>query len=118
MKRIFVACPYSGTKTQQEYRFNIVTKYAGDLIKSGHIAFSPITHCHPIAKITGLPGDFDFWRKYSEEFIRWSQEGHILCLEGWMQSIGVNQEISLFGQMRKPILYINPDGSINEQATR
>jgi hypothetical protein len=118
MKRIIVLCPYSGTKTQQEYRFNIVSKYAGDLIQKGHVVFSPITHCHPIAKIAGLPGDFDFWQKYSEEFTRWAQEGHVLCLEGWLQSIGVNAEISLLGQMRKPILYVNPDGTPHEQATR
>lgn len=118
MKRIYVLCPYSGSTREQEYRFNIVSKYTGDLIKQGHIAFSPITHCHPIAQISGLPGDFDFWLRFNEEFISWSEEGHVLCLPGWNTSTGINGELKMFKEQRKPVLFVNPDGTINEQAVR
>lgn len=118
MKKIYIACPYTGTFREQEYRFNIVTKYAGDLIKAGNIAFSPITHCHPIAKVAGLPGDYEFWREFSTAFIRWSEEGHILCLEGWQGSFGVQNEIGIMHSLNRPVSFVNPDGTIYEQATR
>ena len=118
MKKIYIACPYTGTDREQEYRFNIVTKYAGDLITQGNIAFSPITHCHPIAKVAGLPGDFEFWREFNAEFIRWCEEAHILCLEGWQRSVGIQGELMVMEQLMRPFLYVNPDGTLNEQATR
>lgn len=95
MRRIYLACPYSHTLAHvRTYRYGIATDVAGHLFAAGHAVFSPITHCHPIAELHILPGNFAFWRAYDLSFVDlWATEMMVLTLPGWEESIGVQEEI-------------------------
>lgn len=103
-KLIYLACPYSGNEEQS---FEIVTKFAAKLMKDGQFVFSPITHCHPIAKIAKLPTTFDYWAEYDELMIKGCNELWVLCLDNWEKSKGVKAEIEIAKKINIPIKYLS-----------
>lgn len=111
----YLAAPYSVINPEsalqetviKRKRFRDVTRAAGLLMTQyGELVFSPITHCHPIAIEHGLPGDFDYWRKYNEEFIKCASRLIVLTLDGWEESAGVTTEIALAHQFNLPTIYL------------
>lgn len=103
--KIFLACPYEGSKTERKSRFAIATRYAGELISLGKIVFSPITHGHAIVQYTPLPVTAEFWRNINNSFIEWCDEVHVLCLSGWKESVGIAAEIELAKTLGKKIIF-------------
>ena len=107
MSKIYLACPYTHKDPNVvDMRFEVVTKKAGRLLLEGHIVYSPITHCHPIAMAVKLPTDFNFWKKLNFEFIDWSEEVRVLCIDGWRTSVGVAAEIEYANSQGKPVILI------------
>lgn len=102
----YLACPYthSDPLVKQE-RFDLVTKLAGQLMNQGHIIFSPITHCHPIAEFCSLPGDWKYWEKTCRAYMRYSSEMIVYQLDGWDKSDGVKAEMEIAVEMGIPIYY-------------
>lgn len=109
VKKIYLAIPYTGI---EEESFNVVNKVAGELMQQGHIVYSPISHSHPIAKVSKLPTSYDYWKRVDEEFISWCDKfiivvigkfGHILI----NKSYGVQEEFKLALKLNKEIEYHN-----------
>lgn len=104
--KIYLAIPYSNI--DHELSFETANREAAELMKQGHIVFSPISHSHMIAKNHDLPGNWDFWRRIDVEFINWCECMGVVCLDGWKESRGVQEEIRIAREQEKPVFYIGP----------
>lgn len=93
MSKIYLACPYSDPDPAvRQARYEVVTKAAGELIKRGHLVFSPITHGHSINQMCGTPTDYEYWREFNESMIDWCDTLVIVAIDGWDGSEGVGRE--------------------------
>ena len=101
--KIYLAIPYTGNEIKSFQTANLV---AGLLMNQGHIVLSPISHTHPIAQECDLPKEWGFWKKQDESFIGWCDELHIVKLNGYENSTGVNAEIEIAKTLGKPVKYI------------
>jgi hypothetical protein len=112
---VYLACPYSlrdETKKHREdeivlSRFHNVTIAAGLLIEKGYAVYSPITQSHMIKSKVDLPGDWTFWKEHDKRFIDVCDVLFVLMLEGYENSIGVNEEVSYALEQQKEIRFIN-----------
>ena len=105
--KIYLAAPYSHRyKPIRINRVEQINKAAADLMRQGHIVFSPISHSHYIAEQESLPLNFDFWSKQDYEFIKWCDAIYILMLPGWDKSKGVLEEIKFAESLNKQVRYI------------
>jgi chromosome condensin MukBEF MukE localization factor len=108
---IYLASPYSSpdpiiTKT----RFLLAEECVATLIKQGHHIWSPIVHCHEMARRFDLPTDAQFWKEYNFDFIRRCEALFCLQIEGWMESKGVMMELKLAGEILLPVRFVNVEG--------
>ena len=69
-------------------------KYTAAIINAGHLVFSPILHCHPLAQHHALPGNYEFWRNYNHHMLRLCTEVWVIRVQGWEDSEGVRGEIA------------------------
>ena len=108
LKKIYLAIPYSQIDAESSYRqANTATAL---LLNNGYNVFSPISHCHTIAKNHKLPGTWDFWKEIDFQFIDWADEIWVLVPEEGMEpiinSVGVQAEIKYGTETRKEINFI------------
>ena len=104
---IYLAVPYTHFDPEiREKRYEAVTRLTGLMSKAGYIVFSPITHSHPVAKMTKLSGGWSFWSKIDYAFIRACKICVVYMLPGWDQSIGVQAEIDYCIKHNIPIVYV------------
>jgi hypothetical protein len=106
---IYVASPYSHSDaTVREDRFRAACQAAAALLRAGRCVFSPIAHSHPLVDF-GLPTDWEFWQRYNVEHLQRCEELMVLTLDGWRESIGVQAEIRIAGEMGTPVSYLAPE---------
>jgi hypothetical protein len=111
---LYLACPYSHKDPGIRHdRFTRVTKAAGVLMEKGHVVYSPITHGHPIVLQHDLPTDFEFWSKLNHAFLKHSHTLLILMLEGWRESKGIQDEITIALNLQIKIKYRDEE-NVNE----
>lgn len=107
--RIYLATPYSDPSPEVcQARFEAANKAAAEIMREGHIVFSPISHSHPIHIQCDLPGDWEFWKRFDESFIDWCDELWILALPGYQESKGISMEIGIAIALNKPIRMREP----------
>ena len=105
---VYLACPYTHEeKIVREARFVQVSKAAAKLMNQGHIVYSPIAHCHPIATYGDLPKTWSFWRRIDEVYLRHSKMLVILPLEGWNKSVGLNAEMQMAKEFNLTITWLD-----------
>ena len=93
---IYVGCPYTHDNPEvREARYRGAMKYTAELMlaKPGVFIFSPIVHCHELAKHHDLPHDAKFWEAYDFSALELIWEFHILRMPGYQESVGLNGEI-------------------------
>lgn len=117
LTKVYLATPYTHkSKRVMASRYNLVNHAAALLMNDPYrfAIFSPITHCHEIAKDHELPTTWEFWRDYDLLFIDWSEEMWVFMQSGWENSKGVSAEIEYAREIKKPIIYftITPDDMI------
>jgi len=111
--KIYLGVPYSDPDEKvKEARFEAVTDKTGELMNAGHIVYSPITACHPVATRCSLPGTWEYWEALDRSFIEWSDEVWILTLDGWKESTGVNAEIKIAEDLGKPVKFIGANDEV------
>jgi hypothetical protein len=104
---IFVSVPYSHKdKSVIEFRVKMLSLYCAKLLRNGIWNLTPVTHGTTIFKYTTLPSDFQFWKDISYQMIKVCTEVHVLMLEGWQESEGVQGEIKFAKKYNIPIIYI------------
>lgn len=108
----YLASPYTDPDSiVMNDRYLEAMRAASWLLNKGVYVFSPITHCHPMAVMYGLPRDHMFWLKYDEAMVTAAKGIIILMIPGWMSSKGVKNEIDLAEKQGKPIKGMVPNGS-------
>ncbi len=104
---IYVACPYShNDPAVRAERFERANYYSARMMAAGLLVFSPISHTHPIALAGDLPKGWDFWERYDRAYLGICRALVVLCLRGWEQSKGVQEEIKIMDDLKRPVLYI------------
>ena len=83
------------------------TQFTAKLSVDGYNVFSPLTHSDAVAD--HLPEDLrkshDFWLSRDFQIIKLCDEMHVLCLDGWEESFGVQEEIKLATKLDLKIVY-------------
>ena len=109
-KRIYLAIPYNDPSSEiRNERFEIANKVTAGLMNLGYNVFSPISHSHPIAVQCNLPRGYEFWKEWNKTFIEWCDELYVVCIDGWRESRGVQDEISIATEMGKKVVLIGYD---------
>ena len=107
MKRVYLAIPYSYNPEQSHRIANLVS---ADLMKQGHVVFSPISHSHHIAD--HLPNwiktDYKWWMAQDLPLVEWADEVHVVCVGEFghyliENSKGVQAELAHAKLHNKPI---------------
>lgn len=105
MAYIYLGSPYSDkSEVVQHHRYLEVSKVVADMLCAGIHVYSPIVHCHELARKFRLPGDFDFWCNYNFAMLEGASAFHILELEGWNDSKGLKAEIKFALRKNIPIV--------------
>lgn len=106
----YLASPYTHPDpTVREQRFHAACATAAQLMREGHVVFSPVAHSHPLTAY-GLPGDWAFWERHDRVHLERCDEVVVLMLDGWEESEGVQAEIAVAQRLGKPVSYRAPVG--------
>lgn len=110
MSYIYIASPYTHPKADvMEERYEIVSGHTAFLLNKGIHVFSPIVHCHELAKTFGLPRHAEFWNAYNVTMLRAAGQLLVLTMEGWHESRGVKHEIYIAELLHIPLKYETPN---------
>ncbi len=91
---IYLASPYSDPDEQiVEKRYEAAAKATFWLLSRHAWVYSPIVHCHELAKKFRLPKEFDYWENYNKAMLRKADSLFILTEQGWFKSKGVQVEM-------------------------
>ena len=107
--RVYLASPYSHKDVrvvEARYGEAILAAAALQMAYPTHNIFSPIVNSHPLAKIGGLRGDWEFWQNLDTDHIENSHELWVLEIPGWRASTGVTAEIKIAETLKLPIRYV------------
>jgi hypothetical protein len=111
----YVGSPYSKYPAGRAAAHADVCRETGRLIQEGIPVYSPIAHTHPIAEFAGMdPLDHNIWLPADRPMMDAACGLIVLKLAGWEESYGLAEEIKVFTQARKPVLYMDPGQDINE----
>ena len=103
----YLAVPYAHDDVSvRKNRFELVSKVGAWLISNGHVVYSPITHCHPMAKY-GLPEGWQFWQHMDIPYLQYTRLFIVLPLEGWRSSVGLKAELAEAKRLELPIAYVS-----------
>lgn len=106
---IYLASPYSHEdESMREARYLAVGVITATLFNLEVAVFSPIVHCHELAKAYGLPRDADFWKFYNREMLRGARELWLLLLDGWKESKGMQGERDMAIELGIPYRQVEP----------
>lgn len=115
---VYLACPYSHPDVDvRELRFFKANHYAAKLMEAGILVFSPISHTHPIAEAGDLPKGWDFWERYDRAYLSICRALVVLTLDGWNESKGVQAEIKIMDELRRPVWCLQEHNADNLQMT-
>jgi hypothetical protein len=64
------------------------------LTKKGEMVYSPIVECHEMARLHEIPTDAEYWKRRNFLMIDAFKKVWVLCLPGWVESVGVQMEIN------------------------
>jgi hypothetical protein len=109
-KLIYVASPYNHSDDDIRWlNYRKVSRYSAGLIAKGQVVISPIAYGHPLLDFAEIPYDWPFWSNFCLTFLDRCDEMHVLMMEGWDKSRGVEEEIQYARQQSIPIKYIEKD---------
>lgn len=106
---IYLASPYAHPfKSVMQWRYDRMVKYVTTQFYYGCCVYSPIVHNHPTAVTGILPRTWEFWSKIDLDMLRRADALHVIRLNGWQKSKGVQAEIEFARQAGIPIIYVTP----------
>lgn len=108
-KIIYLACPYTHKeKSIRSARSTVATIISACLIKNKIYNISPLTLQIPLEDNFNFPHTWDYWKRFDELLISRSDEVWVITIEGWEESVGVQEEIEMAKEFSKKIVYVNP----------
>ena len=109
---IYLAVPYSHADPHiRDKRWMAANMAAAKLMSQGLYIFSPISHTHPIAVVSGgtLPIGWEFWEGFDRQYLNVCKKVIVLRIPGWDTSKGVTAEIKIAGELGIPVEYMDWD---------
>lgn len=114
-KRVYIAMPYSDTDPDiVAFRMGVFARCDNVFIKQGAFTVSPLQKHFTAIDASAVPGDWDFWKGYSEAYLSISQVMVVIMLDGWMNSTGVAGELAFCRSRNIPIVYLTPGDILSE----
>ncbi len=114
----YLASPYSHPDPAvRQARFEAACRAAAELIRRGHLVFSPIAHSHCIAQ-HGLPMDWGFWEAQDRWLLAACDELWVLKLDGWQHSRGVQAEIAIARALGKAVRFVSESELAEEKTAK
>ena len=111
----YLASPYSHEDPlTREKRYLETLKGLLALGDKGIVAYSPIAHFHPMAKLYSMESQANDWAWHNIPMIKASSGLIILMLDHWGTSSGVSQERQWAKEFGKSIQTLDPDGWVLE----
>lgn len=108
---VFIVSPYNDDDFDVRNRRALEADiYVGVLTRQDKVCYSAISAMHHLLHILELPETWDYWRKHCEVMMMHASEVHVLCLDGWEQSEGVQAEIEIAKVFNKKIIYVKKNG--------
>ena len=102
---IYLASPYSHPDPAiRDQRYLAACRATVRLLLAGQTVFSPVVHGHPLVQL-GVSGDWRFWARHDEQYLRRCDHVMVLRVEGWKESEGVQAEIELATRLGIPVVY-------------
>lgn len=96
MSYIYLASPYSDPDPAiVQRRYHLVLSATASLLRDCIWTYSPIVHCHELARLHSLPTDFAFWRDYNKAMLQKANAIALLDIPGWENSKGVKDELQI-----------------------
>lgn len=103
----YLAGPYTSTYIHiRDRRYHQISFVAAQLMKRGEVVYSPITACHHLANDHNLPIDAKYWLRHDLAFLSRCDKMYVLQLDGWKESVGVQNEIAFAAEHNIPIEYV------------
>jgi hypothetical protein len=94
MSYFYLASPYTHPDPHvMDLRYHMALRALGWLMKRKIWTYSPIVHCHELARLHGLPRDANYWREYNLAMLDRASGMFVLRIDGIEQSNGVAGEI-------------------------
>lgn len=110
LKLSYLAAPYSHPdKAVVEARIEKICRVDAKLMKAGIFTVSPLLK-HFTIHHADLPGDYKFWKDYSDTLLCTVDQMIVIMLDGWDESVGVAGEIKMAIALDIPVLYVTEDG--------
>jgi len=107
---IYLASPYSHPDPLVvEDRYQKALKIVAEYAQLKIAVYSPIVHWHVVAKRYELPTDAAFWAGLNETMLKRCSKLVVLAIDGWNESLGVQQEYDWALELGLPISFIKPD---------
>jgi hypothetical protein len=107
---IYLGSPFShADPAVRRWRYEQVSRFTVELLKSGVHAFSPIVYGFEMAERFGLCGSWEFWERLDLEFLSLCKELRVYMLPGWRESKGLSAEIQFAENYGIPITFAEAD---------
>lgn len=104
---IYLASPYShDSDVIRLQRYEAVLDYVAKVITT-QVIYSPIMHFHDLAERYSFPKGYDFWQRVNEGILFRCNALHVLMLDGYEESTGVNAEIKFARTNHIPVVYVS-----------
>jgi len=112
---VYLAAPYSSSDPLiTEARMNTFLDVDALLIEQGYITVSPLAKHFILNRGRTIPGDWDYWKRYSEKLLNVCDELIVTtCIPGWKDSTGVRGEIQCAIRRDIPISEVNEHGMVS-----
>lgn len=105
----YLASPYSHPDPAvKQSRYEEVRYATAWYLKNRIWVYSPIVHCHELARAHGMPTDAGFWKELNHVWIDRLDSVVVLMLDGWRGSVGVADEIDYASETGKSLEYADP----------
>lgn len=106
---IFLASPYSHPLSEvRQKRFEAAERACLNYYEKGTAVYSPIVHWHQLSVRHTIPSVFENWTAMNDPLIETCRSFHILELDGWLTSAGVEHEIEMALAASKPCYVVSP----------
>ena len=108
----YLSAPYNHPDPEiRKQRYQLITAFAGKLIKEGTYVFSPITHNVPIKEMEILTS-WEEWKPYDLTMLSLCNQMIVYQLPGWETSRGVQEEIAFAKEKNIPIVEMKPEALV------